>query len=193
MGLFEPNVEKLKAKKNVEELIKLLNHKYSDVQQHATLALCELKDERVVQPLITLLRDPNCNYKRNIVRILGEMRCKAATDDIYKIFKEGAQKYNKWITRVSLSDEAHFINVSWTLADYWETTIALANIVGEKYIDDLNNILMVTAVVLGIGARNGPEIRDFLAQDIATIKYSYDLSRCKDFRERAERIYSNLS
>lgn len=57
MGFFKPNIEKMKAKKDVEGLIKVLKHKDEDVRWGAAEALGKVGDERAVHPLIEALQD----------------------------------------------------------------------------------------------------------------------------------------
>jgi len=59
MGLFgPPNVEKMKAKRDVEGLIKALGYqKDASVRQAAAGALGQMRDPRAVQPLIAALKD----------------------------------------------------------------------------------------------------------------------------------------
>ncbi len=59
MGIFsrKPNIEKLKAKRDVEGLISALNYRRDhDVRIEAAIALGEIRDERAVEPLIEALK-----------------------------------------------------------------------------------------------------------------------------------------
>ena len=60
MGFFgAPNIEKLKAEKNVKKLIEALSHKDSDIRRRAAEALGEIKDAGALVPLIAALKDRN--------------------------------------------------------------------------------------------------------------------------------------
>lgn len=189
--LFKPNVKKMREEKDVQGLIEALDAELLEVQAHATEALCEMKDERAIQPLIALLRDTNCRFKPSVIRILGEMQCKAATADLHRIVEKGRQAYADWAAQSH--DPVGFLNISWKFAAYWEAAIVLANIGKEDARYDLDNVLQATAVVLGIGALNGPEIRDFLLREDPMHMGRDNVSRCEDFRVRAERAYDRIS
>ncbi|MBA7502605.1 hypothetical protein ES706_01198 [subsurface metagenome] len=72
-GLFKPNVEKLKAKKDVEGLIKALMHENLDLRWKAARALGEIGDKRAVQPLIQGLKDVNDYVRDHAGRALGKI------------------------------------------------------------------------------------------------------------------------
>ena len=55
MGLFKPNIEKLKARKDVKELIRALGNSDWYVRASAACALGEIGDARAVEPLIKAL------------------------------------------------------------------------------------------------------------------------------------------
>ncbi len=58
MPLFgPPNIEKLKAKRDVAKLIKALRHKNYTVRRSAERALCEVGDAQAVEPLLHILKD----------------------------------------------------------------------------------------------------------------------------------------
>jgi HEAT repeat protein len=88
MGLFgPPNIEKLKAKRNVTALIKALDYKkistdykHYSVRQDAAKALGELGDRRAVEPLILALRDENINWR--VARALGKIGDARAFDPL---------------------------------------------------------------------------------------------------------------
>lgn len=178
MGFFKPNIEKMKTEEDVEGLIKALNDKSQEMQERATEAL------------IFLMRNPEVVRKGRIIRILGERQCKAVSDDFNDFIAKGREEFTDWAQAFNVNDPVQFRNISRKFADYFEATIAIAN-KGEKNVrDDLNNILKITAVVLGIGARNDTEIPDFLKKDAY---FKSNLNRCEDFRVRAERAYDKLS
>jgi HEAT repeat protein len=75
MGLFgPPNIEKMKAKGDVNGLIKALAHQTnSHVRCDAAKALGELKDTRAVEPLLLMLKDENYDVRESAVRALGSI------------------------------------------------------------------------------------------------------------------------
>lgn len=77
MSLFgPPNVEKLKAKKDISGLIKALNFTKDDnIRQAAAQALGEIGDRRAVEPLITVLNDTD--WEKRVENL--PVRCAAAT------------------------------------------------------------------------------------------------------------------
>ena len=52
---FKPNVEKMEKKRDVEGLIKVLEHKDKEVREKAAIALGRIKDARALPILITML------------------------------------------------------------------------------------------------------------------------------------------
>ena len=70
MPLFKPNVKKLEAKRNVDGLIKALDHTDYLVRDGAALALCRIGDPRAVQPLIDVLGSANNVTQERIVSAL---------------------------------------------------------------------------------------------------------------------------
>jgi HEAT repeat protein len=67
MGLFgPPNIEKLKAKQDLEGLVKALdNKKYADVRCQSAKALGQIGDKSAVEPLIAALADWHENVRRS--------------------------------------------------------------------------------------------------------------------------------
>lgn len=60
MGLFglgKPNIKKMKAKRDVEGLIKALSGQGWDIHNEAAEALGDIKNPRAIEPLIQALRD----------------------------------------------------------------------------------------------------------------------------------------
>ncbi len=75
MGLFgQPNIEKLKAKKNVKGLIKALQYKNKGkVRRQAADALGELGDVKAAEPLIQALKDEYVRWEAaNALAKIGE-------------------------------------------------------------------------------------------------------------------------
>jgi HEAT repeat protein len=65
MGIFgrKPNIEKMKASRDVKGLIKALKDKNADIRGKATEALSEIGDANAVEPLVASLRDENKNVR----------------------------------------------------------------------------------------------------------------------------------
>ena len=76
MPLFgPPNVEKLKAKRDVKGLIKALGYQEDDeIRSRAAAALGEIGDTRAVEPLIAALKDSRYSVGQQAALALGSMR-----------------------------------------------------------------------------------------------------------------------
>lgn len=73
MGLFKPNVKKMEKKKDVEGLIKALEHKNKGVRRNAATALGRLGDADAVEPLIKVLNDKDFYVRGDAAKALGEI------------------------------------------------------------------------------------------------------------------------
>ena len=84
MGIFgPPNIEKMKAKKNVKGLIKALGYKKNfQVRFDAARLLGEIGDPRAVQPLIDALEDEEVMVRNEAARVLGEIGDPRAVDPL---------------------------------------------------------------------------------------------------------------
>jgi len=89
MGIFDrkPNVEKLKARKNMKGLIKTLKYNDHYVRGFAADALGEIGDSRAVEPLINALKDPFSDVQYYATRALGEIGDKRAVEPLTKALK----------------------------------------------------------------------------------------------------------
>ena len=91
MKLFDflkPNVEKMKAKKNVKGLIKVLGHRDYHLRASAAFALGETGDARAVEPLIASLKDSAsfvCIYAAGALGKIGDAR---GVEPLIAIFKD---------------------------------------------------------------------------------------------------------
>lgn len=71
-GLFKPNIEKLEARKDLQELIKALRYKYDEnVRIKAAHALKEIGGIRAIEPLIAVLKDES--MEPFVARLLREI------------------------------------------------------------------------------------------------------------------------
>jgi HEAT repeat protein len=104
LDLFKPNVEKMKAKKDVKGLIKALKYKRDqDVRRYAALTLGEIGDARAVEPLIQALKEENKGIRWNAVGALDKLGWKPEDDiekALYLIAKE------EWDKLVKLGEPA---------------------------------------------------------------------------------------
>ena len=75
MGLFgPPNIENLKAKGDVQGLIKALGYqKDPNIRQAAAVALGQLGDHNAVEALISTLEDSESQVRLAIVEALGQL------------------------------------------------------------------------------------------------------------------------
>jgi HEAT repeat protein len=80
MRLFKPNVRKMKAKGDVEGLIKVLKNKDPNLRGEAALALAELKDARAMCPLIQAMKDEDLCVCRSAWVAFGEIKDKGTKD-----------------------------------------------------------------------------------------------------------------
>jgi len=80
MPLFSPpNIEQMKAKRDITGLIKALGYqKDKSVRMSATMALGQIGDARAVDSLIAALKDENSNVRGNIADALGKIGDKRA-------------------------------------------------------------------------------------------------------------------
>lgn len=93
MALFKPNVEKLKAKRNVEGLIKALSYeKDPDVREDAASALGEIGNSKAVEPLIKALEDSGNVVRRYAAEALGKIGDKRAVEPLIKALKDSHYK-----------------------------------------------------------------------------------------------------
>ena len=87
-----PDVEKLKARKNIKGLIRALRYEDdSDVRESAAVALGEIGDARAVEPLVTSLRDEFIVPVRStFATALGQVGGARAIEVLTSILKDDA-------------------------------------------------------------------------------------------------------
>jgi len=78
-----PNVEKMKARRDVKGLIKALAYrKDSNVRRAAACALGEIKDARAVKPLIAALKDKDWDVCKAVAEVLLQIGDPCATEPL---------------------------------------------------------------------------------------------------------------
>ncbi len=98
MGIFDrkSNVEKMKAKKDVDGLIKALEHKDKVVRRCAAIALGEIKDKLAVEPLIEALKDKEDEWVRiNAAEALGYIGDERAAEPLTRVLEDGSEDVQK--------------------------------------------------------------------------------------------------
>src|SRR5450759_2332909 len=90
MPLFgPPNVEKLKAKRDVKGLIKALGYqKDPAVRRAAAEALGQIGDARAVEPLIAALKDESWGVRRAAAEALGQIGDARAAEPLIAALKD---------------------------------------------------------------------------------------------------------
>jgi len=76
MGLFKPNVEKMKAQGDVEGLVKALKHKDYLVAAEAAKALGVIRDARAVEPLMQAREDKDSGVRKAAKESLEKLEAK---------------------------------------------------------------------------------------------------------------------
>ena len=87
MGIFKPNIEKMKANGDVEGLIKALKHRDEAVQEDAAVALGRIGDVRAVDPLIRALKDELSDVRERAAYALGKIGDARAVDPLIRALK----------------------------------------------------------------------------------------------------------
>jgi len=86
-GLFKANVDKMKASKDVEGLIKALKHRDARVRWNAADALGEIGDKRAVEALIEALRDEASAVGYSAAISLGKIRDARAIEPLVVVLE----------------------------------------------------------------------------------------------------------
>jgi len=98
MSLFKLNIKKMKAKKDVEGLIKALDYKKDyDVISDAILALGELRDKRAVEPLFHALGDSNLLVEGRAAEAL-EVIGEPAVEYLFKALEDDRTEHVALVT-----------------------------------------------------------------------------------------------
>lgn len=83
MPLFgPPKIENLKAKRDVNALVKALGNKDAQVREEAATALGEIRDARAVEALMAALGDPQRAVRQSAVVALGELGAVRAVEPL---------------------------------------------------------------------------------------------------------------
>jgi HEAT repeat protein len=88
MFFFKPNVEKMEKKRNVEGLIKALEHKDPNVRKAAAKALGRIGDKRAVEPLIKALSDSDWEVRAAAAKALGKLGDLRAVEPLITALKD---------------------------------------------------------------------------------------------------------
>jgi HEAT repeat protein len=82
----DPNLDELKAKKDIDGLIKALRHEDEDIRMYASIALAEM-GETVVEALIKALKIEDDNLRWGVIWILSKIG-KPAVEPLNKALKD---------------------------------------------------------------------------------------------------------
>jgi len=88
MRLFRPNIEELKARKDVKGLIRALKNIWWDVRKEAALALGEIGDEKAVEPLIEALKDSSWSVRWSAAFALEKIGDERAVEPLIEALKD---------------------------------------------------------------------------------------------------------
>ena len=95
MALFKPNIEKMKAKKNIKGLMKILDYPEGEINIQSAKALGEIGDSSAVESLIQVLQDNNRNpyLRAAAARALGNIKDKRAIDPLIQELEKTSEIY----------------------------------------------------------------------------------------------------
>jgi len=86
--LFKPNIERLKARWDVEGLVEALNHRDYRIRKKAAEALGEMKAEEAVDALIKTLKDENSEVRKAAAYALGRIGDERAVRPLVEALKD---------------------------------------------------------------------------------------------------------
>ena len=141
MGIFgPPNIEKMKAKKNVKGLIKALSYRKNiDERKAAAEALGTIGDSRAVETLITALKDEDRRVHGAAAKALGETGDLRAVEPLIPDLKH-KDWYVRKVTASALGqlgwkpDNGEIRAWYWIAQSNWEEAVALGSPVVEPLI-----------------------------------------------------------
>jgi len=88
MGLFQPNLEKMKMQKNVAGLVQATAHKDFHTRVLAVQALGQVGGQQAVEALLALLQDPTSRLEEAAARALGAIGDPAAVAPLVAALRE---------------------------------------------------------------------------------------------------------
>ena len=105
MFLFgPPNVEKMKARRDVNGLIKALGYKKDEyVRWYTARALGEIKDPRAVEPLIAALKDTDKDVRQAAAEALGKIGDPRAVEPLIAALKDAEWHVRKAAAKALVS------------------------------------------------------------------------------------------
>ena len=86
--LFKPNIERLKARWDIDGLIKALNHRDYRIRKKAAEALGEMKAKEAVDALIKTLKDENSEVRKAAAYALGRIGDERAIKPLVEALKD---------------------------------------------------------------------------------------------------------
>lgn len=93
----EPNIYKMKEKRNVKGLIKALRYKDDWVRRDAAEALGEIKDTRAVEPLINALKDEDSSVRELAAEALEKLGWEPANANEKAAYAVAKQQWNECV------------------------------------------------------------------------------------------------
>ncbi len=97
MALFDPNIEKLKAKRNTKALLKALENKSTEIQVQAARALGDLHAKTAIDALLVALTDWNDDVQIAAAEALGKIGKEKAIKPLIYALKEKNPRLKKTI------------------------------------------------------------------------------------------------
>jgi len=86
--IFKPNIERLKARWDVDGLINALNHGDYRIRKKAAEALGEMKAKEAVDALIKTLKDENSEVRKSAASALGRIGDERAIKPLVEVLKD---------------------------------------------------------------------------------------------------------
>lgn len=97
--LFKPNIQELEKRRDVEGLIKAVNHGDRGVRISAAEALSKIKDKKAIEPLIKALNDEDGDVRSSAAEALGKIKDTKAIQPLTKAFKDGYRRVREEAAR----------------------------------------------------------------------------------------------
>ena len=110
VDIFKPNVWKMGKKKDIDGLIKALEHKDAVVRERAARALGNIEDKLAIGPLIKALQDEEDEVRESAVKALGKIGDAKAAKPLTRLKKDESERVRaaaKWaLTEIELEKES---------------------------------------------------------------------------------------